>query len=132
MALPRIEWVDYRMEHVRQRAAYTYIGYPFRARTVLRLLERLDAFQKLERITAFIIACEADARGRPGLEKRDYPQALHLHEYFAATHAISAQEIVARGVSGTLVGEMLHEARVQAVRAMKSRWLNQGANQSPV
>ena len=132
MALPRIEWVDYRMEHVRQRAAYTYIGYPFRARTVLRLLERLDAFRKLELITAFIIACEADARGRLGLEKRNYPQALYLYECFAACQAISAQGIVARGISGTLVGEILHEARVQAVRTMKSRWHNQGANQSPV
>jgi hypothetical protein len=29
MALPRIEWVDYRMGHARQRAVYTDIGYPF-------------------------------------------------------------------------------------------------------
>jgi len=28
-ALPRIEWVDYRMGHARQRAVYTDIGYPF-------------------------------------------------------------------------------------------------------
>ena len=43
--------------------------------TLLELLERLDAFRRPARFEQFVLACEADARGRKGLENRDYPQA---------------------------------------------------------
>ena len=46
--------------------------------TLLDLLERLDAFRRPARFEQFVLACEADARGRKGLENRDYPQADHL------------------------------------------------------
>src|SRR5690606_7788826 len=36
--------------------------------TVLELLEALDAFRRPERVELFGLACEADARGRAGLE----------------------------------------------------------------
>ncbi|HEX6243062.1 MAG TPA: multifunctional CCA addition/repair protein, partial [Polyangiales bacterium] len=50
-----------------------------RADTVLRTLEACDALRRPERFADFLMACEADARGRLGLERRDYPQ----REFFA-------------------------------------------------
>jgi tRNA nucleotidyltransferase (CCA-adding enzyme) len=46
--------------------------------TLLLLLESADAIRRPERFEKFILACEADARGRTGLEKRDYPQHRYL------------------------------------------------------
>ena len=36
------------------------------------------ALRRPERFEAFLLTCEADARGRLGLEDRDYPQADYL------------------------------------------------------
>ena len=44
-----------------------------RPTTVVRLLERCDAFRRPERFEEILTACEADFRGRLGHESRDYP-----------------------------------------------------------
>ncbi len=46
--------------------------------TLLRLIEALDGFRRPERVQKFLLACEADARGRTGLENREYPQNKYL------------------------------------------------------
>lgn len=59
-----------------------------RATTLLKLLETLDAFRRPERLDKFLLACEADARGRTGLEDRDYPQRQYLLRVLDAVLAI--------------------------------------------
>lgn len=49
-----------------------------RPATLLNLIETLDGFRRPERVQKFLLACEADARGRTGLEERDYPQNAYL------------------------------------------------------
>ncbi len=49
-----------------------------RPSTLLKLIEALDGFRRPERVQKFLLACEADARGRTGLEERDYPQSAYL------------------------------------------------------
>jgi len=49
-----------------------------RPATLLKLIEALDGFRRPERVQKFLLACEADARGRTGLEDRDYPQRNYL------------------------------------------------------
>ena len=49
-----------------------------RPATLLKLIEALDGFRRPERVQKFLLACEADARGRTGLENRDYPQNDYL------------------------------------------------------
>ena len=49
-----------------------------RPTTLLKLMEALDGFRRPERVQKFLLACEADARGRTGLEERDYPQNAYL------------------------------------------------------
>lgn len=49
-----------------------------RPTTLLDLIEALDSFRRPERVQKFLLACEADARGRTGLEERDYPQGAYL------------------------------------------------------
>ena len=90
-----------------------------RADTVLKTLEGCDAIRRPERFADFLLACEADARGRKGLEARDYPQ----REFFAAARAAVAAVILnaeeRAGLSGEQIGQELRKRRLAAIAALK-------------
>ena len=86
--------------------------------TVLGLFEQLDAFRRPERIESFLIACEADKRGRLGQSESAYPQADYLRRAFVAASAISAREFVERGLHGPAIGEAMRKARIDAIAAL--------------
>eukprot|EP01031_Cornospumella_fuschlensis_P045808 gene45808-56066_t len=52
----------------------------FGAQAVVRLLRRCDAWRAPQRFAELLLACECDARGRLGLEDRDYPQRARLQQ----------------------------------------------------
>ncbi len=85
-----------------------------RASTVHDLIARCDGFRRPERIDPLATVCEADARGRTGLEDRAYPQGDALRAAHAAACAVKAGE-VAEGLSGPAIGEALRRARIQAI-----------------
>jgi len=91
-----------------------------RADTVLKTLEGCDALRRPERFEDFLLACESDARGRKGLETRDYPQ----RQYFAAARAAVAAVILTpeerTGLSGEQIGQELRKRRVAAIEALKT------------
>lgn len=66
-----------------------------RPKTILKVLEKTDAFRRPARFEQFLITCEADARGRAGLENRRYAQASYFREAFAAASEIDAGAIAA-------------------------------------
>jgi tRNA nucleotidyltransferase (CCA-adding enzyme) len=86
--------------------------------TVLRLLAKLDALRRPQRLEAFLAACEADRRGRLGSAEADYPQADFLRAARQAAAAVSAARFVADGLSGPAIGEAMDKARVAAIAAV--------------
>jgi tRNA nucleotidyltransferase (CCA-adding enzyme) len=86
--------------------------------TVLRLLAKLDALRRPQRLEAFLAACEADRRGRLGSAEADYPQADFLRAARQAAAAVSAARFVADGLSGPAIGEAIDKARVAAIAAV--------------
>ncbi len=91
-----------------------------RPSTVLGLLESLDAFRRPERVELYAAACEADARGRTGLEAKPYPQRADLGCAFAAARAVDTAAIAAQaaeqGLTGEAVGARIHECRIHAIK----------------
>ncbi len=87
-----------------------------RATTVLDTLEAIDGFRRPERVELFVLACEADFRGRPGHEARAYPQSGLFRAAFAAARGIDTAAVTA-GKSGPAAGEAIRAARVAAIRA---------------
>jgi tRNA nucleotidyltransferase (CCA-adding enzyme) len=91
-----------------------------RADTVLKTLEGCDALRRPERFEDFLLACEADARGRKGLEMRDYPQ----RQYFAAARTAVAAVLLTpeerTGLSGEQIGQELRKRRVAAIETLKA------------
>jgi tRNA nucleotidyltransferase (CCA-adding enzyme) len=87
--------------------------------TLLSLLERLDGFRKPERVAQFAMACEADARGRLGLEERAYPQRAHLLAALEVARQVDPRALVERGLEGPAIAQALHQARVEAIAGMR-------------
>ena len=87
--------------------------------TLVKTLEQLDAFRKPERFELFLLACEADSRGRPGYEDRDYRQGPYLREAFAAAKEIDVSALVAQGHQGKALAEKIREQRVLKVSAVQ-------------
>ena len=91
----------------------------FGPEATVRLLERCDAFRRPQRFEEVLHACEADARGRLGLEDQPYPQALRLRQALAHTLAVDAAEVVAqaqaRGLTAQALGQAVMQARVDAL-----------------
>jgi tRNA nucleotidyltransferase (CCA-adding enzyme) len=88
---------------------------------LVRLLERCDAFRKPQRFAEVLLACECDARGRLGLAEIPYAPGPRLLAALSvaqgvATHLI-AENAMATGASGKKIGELIHLARVEALRA---------------
>ncbi len=83
--------------------------------TALRLLEKLDAFRQPALLPDFVAACEADYRGRKGLQDRPYPQGEYLQRVYQAVSGIRARDLDLKGISGPEVGERLRQARVEAI-----------------
>jgi tRNA nucleotidyltransferase (CCA-adding enzyme) len=86
--------------------------------TVLGLLEQLDSFRRPERLEQFLLACEADRRGRLGLAEADYPQAAFLRRAHAAAAQVDAQPFIDGGLAGPAIGAAIREARVRAIAAL--------------
>jgi tRNA nucleotidyltransferase (CCA-adding enzyme) len=83
--------------------------------TVVRLFERLDAFRRPERFERFLLACEADKRGRKGRADAPYPPAALLGRALEAARATSTAPLIEAGLEGPAFGEALFRARAEAV-----------------
>jgi tRNA nucleotidyltransferase (CCA-adding enzyme) len=93
-------------------------AFELKPKTIVDFLERADAFRRPERFAQALLACEADSRGRTGLENIPYPQREYLHAAGAAAAAVkpSSEDIATH--SGAKIAEHLHQQRVRAVAAL--------------
>ena len=92
-----------------------------RPATVLKLLETTDAFRRPERFEEMLAACEADARGRAGLESQPYPQRDYMRAARAAAAAVSLDAGERQGLAGPAIGEKIREKRLAAIAEGRDR-----------
>jgi tRNA nucleotidyltransferase (CCA-adding enzyme) len=87
----------------------------------LRLLVRCDALRRPERFALVLQACEADAKGRLGLQDRAYPQSNHLQRLLQAALSVDTAAVseaaMKQGLTGLQVGQRVEAARLEALRA---------------
>lgn len=96
-------------------------AFELRANTLLEFMERADAFRRPERFERALLACEADARGRTGLENNPYPQRGYV---IAARDAAAAIRLTPEDIaahSGAKIAAHLRRRRVQAIEALRDR-----------
>ena len=90
-----------------------------RTKTILKVLENADAFRRPERFEHFLVSCEADARGRAGLEDRHYEQAGYFRGAFAAASAVNAGAI-AKETEDSKIPAAIRRARKKAIAEFKA------------
>jgi tRNA nucleotidyltransferase (CCA-adding enzyme) len=90
--------------------------------TILEFFERADAFRRPERFAQVLLACEADSRGRAGLEHLPYPQRPYLQAARDAAAAVkpTSEDIAAH--TGEKIAELLRRRRLHAVTELREQW----------
>lgn len=86
--------------------------------TVVKLLERSDAFRRGLRFLEMLLACQCDAQGRKGLEDRPYPQRDYLAQAHAAAAAVQLAPDDIQGREGAMIAQILHRKRLEAIREL--------------
>ncbi len=89
--------------------------------TVVKTLEQLDAYRKPERFEKFLLACEADARGRTGYEDKDFPQTDYLRHALKVAKKINIDELRSLGFENQALANKIREARIKAVSELMQR-----------
>lgn len=92
-----------------------------RPSTLLELLQRFDVFRRPQRFAEFVAACEMDARGRHGLEQRQYPQAAYLLGAAEAARQVPVKPLLEKGLKGAELGEALNRERLRALKVYKAQ-----------
>jgi len=84
--------------------------------TILGRLEALDALRRPERIEGFLLACEADMRGRGGRQDGPYPQADLLRRALAAARSVTTEGLDVGNMSGPAIADALRRRRIEGIR----------------
>ncbi|WP_198263882.1 multifunctional CCA addition/repair protein [sulfur-oxidizing endosymbiont of Gigantopelta aegis] len=87
--------------------------------TIVDLLSRLDAFRRPQRFEHFLLACEADAKGRTGYENSSDEKTQRFRACFQAADQVNTKDIVAQGFKGQDIAEQLRIKRIAAVKVCR-------------
>jgi tRNA nucleotidyltransferase (CCA-adding enzyme) len=94
--------------------------------TVHDLIARCDGFRQPWRIVDMALVCEADQRGRAGLQDAPYPPRAQLLSLHAAARAVTFASLgidaAGEGMDGGKIAEALRKARIAAIRAAREAW----------
>jgi len=89
--------------------------------TMVKTLEELDAYRRPERFEKFLIASEADARGRPGYETREFKQGDYFRHAFQASLQVDINELRAQGFEHMALANKIREERIRLVSELKNQ-----------
>jgi tRNA nucleotidyltransferase (CCA-adding enzyme) len=95
-------------------------AFELKPQTLLDFMERADAFRRADRFALALLACEADSRGRTGLESKPYPQRAYILAARAAAAAIRPSPEDLAGRSGPAIAQALHDRRIHAISELKA------------
>lgn len=95
--------------------------------TFLKTLEKLDAFRRPERFEQFLLACEADSRGRTGFEDKDFLQPAIFRTAFKAAAEITAKPFVDQGLKGPAIADAIRHERIEVIKQAREPYLKMPA-----
>lgn len=82
---------------------------------VLEVMEALDAFRKPGRFQQYLLAAEADFRGRPGYEAAEMPEQAAMQLCFDRASAVVAQPFVEKGLQGKAISNAIRQERIDLI-----------------
>lgn len=91
-------------------------------KTLYKVLIALNAFKTDEFLNAFLIACEADARGRLGFEDSDYLQADYFRAAQQAGLEIDISHLLKSNMAGKDIGIAIEKQRIANIKNFKQHF----------
>lgn len=91
-------------------------AFELKPKTLLKVLEQTDAFRRPDRFEKFLLACEADARGRGGMDNVAYPQADYFRRLLKPAQEVDVKSLVKQGLQGEQLTNEIHNLRVKAIK----------------
>ncbi|MEE8345185.1 MAG: multifunctional CCA addition/repair protein [Woeseiaceae bacterium] len=105
--------------------AHCHRAFELRPQTILKLLKEIDAFRRPGRFRKFLLACEADARGRTGFEDKPYPQAAYLERAGKEAGRVKADQVADIATNGAAIGAEIDKKRLEAIKKVKAETAQQ-------
>jgi tRNA nucleotidyltransferase (CCA-adding enzyme) len=100
---------------VMQYHTHCHRAFELRASTITDMLAALGAYKPSNKLPEFLLACEADAKGRTGFENHPYPQAELLSGAAKAAASVDTSAILNGELKGSHIGEAIRRLRIKAV-----------------
>lgn len=92
---------------------HAHRAFEMRSKSMLRLLSQTGLERDQALLDDFVVACEADKRGRLGKTENDYPQGRYMRK---AAQALQGLWMQPESVISDRATQELHGARLRAVR----------------
>ena len=103
--------------------SHIHRAFELKASTVLKVLNKCDAWRKPERFELVLQTCHADACGRTGFEHAPYPQAEYCRQALQAAQQVDIAAIVAAGHQGAQIKEALNQQRSAAIEQVRASFV---------
>lgn len=100
---------------VMQYHTHCHRVFELRASTITDMLAALGAYKPRHKLSEFLQACEADAKGRTGFENTPYPQAVLLSGAARAAASVDTSSVLNGELKGSHIGEAIRRLRIKAV-----------------
>jgi tRNA nucleotidyltransferase (CCA-adding enzyme) len=102
-----------------------------KASTLIKLMDKNDAWRKPQRFFQMLQCCVADSKGRTGFEEKEYPSADYIWQAFQLADKVNVQEIISQGYQGAQIKEALLAARILVVKQYQEEIQQAGGNSPP-
>ena len=99
--------------------SHIHHAFELKPSTILKTLERTDAFRRPERFEDFLLTCTADSRGRTGLENIPYEQADYFRAALKAALQTDINKLISTGLAGKKLAERIQRMRIKEIRGIK-------------
>ena len=96
-------------------------AFELQASTLIKLMDKNDAWRKPQRFLQMLQCCVADSKGRTGFEDKEYPYADHVWQAFQAAEKVDVQDIIKQGFKGAEIKEALRQARISVVEEFQQQ-----------
>jgi tRNA nucleotidyltransferase (CCA-adding enzyme) len=98
---------------------HMHLLFEMKPATILKVIEALDAFRRPKQFEQYLLASEADFRGRPGYEEAPMPEIELFKHCLSAVQAIEVQPLIEQGLQGKEIADELRKQRIDAIAHLR-------------
>ncbi|HEC59527.1 hypothetical protein LCGC14_0575560 [marine sediment metagenome] len=95
---------------------HLHLLFELKPATILEVIEVFDGFRRPERFEQYLLASEADFRGRPGYEDLPLPAINVFKQCLLACQKVTAQPFLNAGKQGPAISEAIRKQRIRLIK----------------